>query len=945
METPERGRSSRSLRSTVGVRLGGYAARLGEAVSALSRIERTSEGSDAVGMASSALRRPVAGERRLATVLAATGTGYWEMDLASMSVTWTPEMERIWGLEEGVGTRPYSVVVEHVHPDDRAGVDAAIDPNSREAFAFEYRIVRPCGEVRWMSSRGYPVVDADGSVSGWCGIAWDSTGERIREAEVFHQEARYEQLLAAMREGVVAVDRHDVITWVNDAASMELGYSREELIGANAHELFHHSYPDGSPYPIEECAIARSDRSEPRRNSEVFWRKDGTAFNVEWSSAVVESSEEFDRLVVFRDVTDRVHAEAALLRSETLRRTILDATDDLVATTTLEGSVVYASPSFDRVLGWSPDELVGTSMFDLIHPDDHAASRAAVEATIGGDPVSVTKRLRKRDGEWLSVEGKFAVADGGPDQPPIIVGTNRDMTSRLATEQALRESETRFRAVFESSMEGMCLCDEDVRFVDLNEAACAIFGRAREEVVGRRVEQVSTAEGVSAPGWQEFLEVGTREGEWMIRRPDGSERIVEYEATADVLPGLHLAMLNDITERKLLEEELRQAQKLEAVGRLAGGVAHDFNNMLTAIFGLNDQARGHLGRGEIDAATADLDQLETAAAGARDLTQQLLAFARRQALAPKVVRVDETLDGIVPLLRRIIGDDVELDVTCDDTESWIKIDPGALQQVLVNLAVNARDAMPEGGTITITSELRDGREHSAGLYSADSGRHLELTVTDTGCGIHPDVLPHIFDPFYTTKDVGEGTGLGLSTVHGIINQSGGGIDVRSAPGEGPGSRSPSRSPSLTPTTRRSSPDPNQRASLMRPCCSSRTSRSSATSSPPSSPTRASPCSPPQHPPKHSNSPTNILSTSSSPTWSCPECAGTTSPSGSWRHAPTSAPSTPPATPATSSAASKAAATSPSSKSPTPPQNSFRPWPPSSTNTADARSNASPAPRG
>jgi two-component system, cell cycle sensor histidine kinase and response regulator CckA len=237
--------------------------------------------------------------------------------------------------------------------------------------------------------------------------------------------------------------------------------------------------------------------------------------------------------------------------------------------------------------------------------------------------------------------------------------------------------------------------------------------------------------------------------------------------------------LVDITERRDLEAQLHQSQKMDAIGRLAGGVAHDFNNMLAVINGYTDLI---LARPELDPSTGQyLGEVRKAGERAADLTRQLLAFSRKQMIAPRLVDLNELLTGTHKLLRRLIGEDVELVTLLDPGLSRVKVDPGQMQQVLVNLAVNARDAMPRGGKLTVQTRNATLRRATRHL---PSGAYVEILVSDTGSGMSEETLAHVFEPFFTTKEVGEGTGLGLATVYGILKQSAGHIEVSSEPGVG-----------------------------------------------------------------------------------------------------------------------------------------------------------------
>jgi PAS domain S-box-containing protein len=330
--------------------------------------------------------------------------------------------------------------------------------------------------------------------------------------------------------------------------------------------------------------------------------------------------------------------------------------------------------------------------------------------------------------------------------------------------------QTDLQAILDATMDVVVVFDSDRRFVTVNEAACKFYGRPREELLSGRLDDFIGTERAQAD-WDGFLEPeriaqGMLENTWDGEQ-DGRRLVLEVRARPEFLPDRHLFVLRDITEQRVLEEQLRQAQKMEAVGQLAGGVAHDFNNLLTVITGYGEIARRHIGAGP---GAGELGEIQRAAERASELTRQLLAFARRQVLAPVLLDLNEVAGDLVPMLGRLIGEDIEIAMVAGADLPPVLADRAQLEQVIINLAINARDAMPDGGTLAIGTGM--------------TGSEVRLTVSDTGTGIGPVVLERIFEPFFTTKEVGVGTGLGLATVHGIVNQSGGRVEVTSDPGLG-----------------------------------------------------------------------------------------------------------------------------------------------------------------
>ena len=340
---------------------------------------------------------------------------------------------------------------------------------------------------------------------------------------------------------------------------------------------------------------------------------------------------------------------------------------------------------------------------------------------------------------------------------------------REFSETVLREHEQKLRAVFETALDAIFITDDERRYVDVNPAGCEYLGVAKRDLIGRKIEEFLPPNKAATiePDWTEFVAGGPILAEWESQRSDGSVRVAEASARPHFLPGLHIAFFRDVTERKRLEAELLSAQKLDSLGRLAGGVAHDFNNLLTGITGyatlLLERANGD------SELRRDLGQIVRAADRAAELTKQLLAFGRRQVLKPRPLDLNTVVADVKPLLQRLVAEDVTLEIRNGAELGTVRADPGQIEQVIVNLAVNAGDAMPDGGRLTI--ETRNRGES-----------HVELVVTDTGSGMDDDTVAQIFEPFFTTRE--QGVGLGLASVYGIVHQSSGDVAVESSPGTG-----------------------------------------------------------------------------------------------------------------------------------------------------------------
>ncbi|HYL56325.1 MAG TPA: response regulator [Gemmatimonadales bacterium] len=429
---------------------------------------------------------------------------------------------------------------------------------------------------------------------------------------------------------------------------------------------------------------------------------------------------------------------------------------------------------------------VDVVLLDLGLPDSQGldtfvrARRGAPE-----EPIVVISGL---DDERLALE---AVRSGAQDylvkgriEGQLLARVLRYAIERKRAEEALRAREAHYRMILENIGDAVFIADRLGRYVDVNPRACELTGYTRDELLRLRAVDTYPTEAREEVQLQldEIAAGRVSSYERPLLRKDGT--IITVEISARVLPaGTLLATARDVTERKRLEEQLRQAQKMEAIGRLAGGVAHDFNNVLTAIFGYADLMADEFPKES--PAHQDLAEIRKAAERASALTRQLLAFSRQQVLAPVVLSVNDLVEDVDKMLRRVVGEDVDLRLALAGDAGNVRADPGQLQQVLMNLVVNARDAMPTGGRLTIETGNAELSEHYSESHRAVvPGSYVMLAVSDTGVGMDATTTARIFEPFFTTKEKGRGTGLGLSTVYGIVKQSGGYIWVYSEPGRG-----------------------------------------------------------------------------------------------------------------------------------------------------------------
>jgi two-component system, cell cycle sensor histidine kinase and response regulator CckA len=495
-------------------------------------------------------------------------------------------------------------------------------------------------------------------------------------------------------------------------------------------------------------------------------------------------------VVVAQDVTAPKRAAQALQSSLEEFRTLAEVVPQLVWATRPDGWNVYFNQRWTEYTGLTREESSGHGWIRPFHPDDQPRAAAAWERAVATEAAySLEVRLRGADGIY-----RWWLVRGGPmkDAGGTIVkwfGTCTDIDDLKHAGLKVAESEARFAKVFHSSMMAIGISEgSSGRLIDVNGLWAQLFGYTREEMIGRTVFELGLWVDPVAP--PHHLARMPRAGsaaprEAAFRRKSGEVRhaliSMEEMSLEGVAEPLILAVVSDITDRKELEAQLRQSQKMDAVGRLAGGVAHDFNNMLGVILGYTELLLPQASAPQ----RHKLEQILKAIQSASALTHQLLAFSRKEVVEAKVLDLNALLARLETMLRPLLGEDIEFTVAPGLDLGQVKADPGQLEQVVMNLCVNARDAMPNGGMLrieTANEELRMAQ--TTGYELIPAGRYVRMTIADAGSGIPMDVLFKIFEPFFTTKEQGKGTGLGLAMVYGIVKQAGGYVSVDSEVGRG-----------------------------------------------------------------------------------------------------------------------------------------------------------------
>ena len=778
---------------------------------------------------------------RVALDAAHMGTFHW--DLEANHLVWSRFHEELWGYGPGEFPGTYQGFADRLHPDDVPIVDEEMVSSERERrpYELEYRVVWPDGSIHWVYGRGEFVFDETGHAVRMRGVVLDITARKTAEAAMRENEERFKE---AQRHAGIGSWRYlpgGTLIWSDQMYEL-FPLPRDVLptFAAMVSVMHPDDLRDGVHHRFEEAV--RSGALEYRAEYRVVWP--GNRIRTLFSQGTIRrrpGGALAEVVGTVQDVTERTQAEQRIRKlnrvyamlsaiNETIVRerapeTILSAACRIAVDT---GGFRMASISLldaDKRLHlrahWGADDETLAIVRGLIEqqPPAGCAFTTHTLATglhaichdIAADPLSLPWRedalargyralaVLSLRGE-AGVLGAFSIYAG---EAHVFDAEEMRLLDELATDISFamavhardaerQQAEQRFREVVENIREVFWITDGERRqMLYVSPAYETIWGRTRESLYA---SPRSWLESVPADERERIADLantklfsGDFNESYRIVRPDGSTRWIRSRAfpvrNAEGRIERIVGFATDITEQHQLEDQFRQAQKMESMGRLAGGIAHDFNNLLTVINGTADLAT--LSLGETDPLRADLEQIRLAGDRAASLTRQLLALSRQQMLKPAVINLSGVVLGLQAMFERLLGEDVELAVHASPDLGSVKADPGQMEQVLLNLAVNARDAMPDGGTLTIDTRNVVVDDGSLAEHPANApGPHVLVTVADTGTGMDEATRQRIFEPFFTTKPLGKGTGLGLSTVYGIVQQSGGTIWVSSEPGRG-----------------------------------------------------------------------------------------------------------------------------------------------------------------
>lgn len=653
---------------------------------------------------------------------------------------------------------------------------------------YEFKIATKGGEERWIDFtvsripyKGMPAI---------IGTAFDVTDRKHTEEALWETTRTLQSFIQASPLALVVLDPEGKVKLWNPAA--------ERIFGWSAQEVLNKAYPLVPKERQEEFRFLEEKvlQGQVITGMEALrMKKDSSLINANISTAPVYSAggTVTGTMLILEDISARKHAEAALRDSEERYRIVAETAQDAIITIDESDTMILVNNAAERIFGYTREEMLGKPvtmlMPERLRERHVAAVRKHVETGERSIPwVAVGLPGLHKSGREIFLEisyGEF-IKEGRY----YFIGIIRDVTLRKETEESLRESERKYRELFEESKDVVYISTPEGKFLDINPAGVELFGySSKEEVLsadlGRDIY-------VNPQEREAFKQIINRDGfvkdfEVLMQRKDGERLNILITGTAvhnekgEVI--VYRGFMRDVTNQRKLEQQLLQSQKMEATGKLAGGIAHDFNNILTAIISYGSLLQMALPRD--NPARSHVEQILTLADRAANLTQSLLAFSRKQIMNPKPVDMNEIIRRVQKLLSRLIGEDITLETLLTEENVKVMADSGQIEQVLMNLATNARDAMPEGGALILRTDVITMDKEFIRRYGYGTpGTYVRISVSDTGSGMDEATMKRIFDPFFTTKEVGKGTGLGLSIVYGIIKQHNGYINVYSEPGKG-----------------------------------------------------------------------------------------------------------------------------------------------------------------
>lgn len=754
-------------------------------------------------------------ELELARVQEIGGLGGMRVDLAGAFTGYrSPEYLRLHGLPPDAGVETHEDWARRIHPDDRSRAVEhflRVVAGDDTQYKSEYRIIRPSdGAVRWIRAVGEIERDENAAPIALVGAHMDITDRKLAEQEALESEEKLRAIADALPVLISYVDKDQIFRFANKAYETWFERPLSAVLGRPVHEVM-----SPAMYEARRPYLERALAGESVSYEVDFVRSTGAlATQVVHVPHRDASGRTLGVYVVVSDISERKIAEQKIAESEARFRAIANSAPVLIWVTGAEAKREFVNQAYLDFLGLTYAEALDFDWRRALHPDDLPrilAEEPAIEPSVR--IVTVEARYRRSDGEWRWLRSESQPRWGATGEHVGFIGVAHDVTEAKKAQQQLTQLNERLErrvdertaqlaatealvgTFFEHSSEcHAILVEEDggFRYQEVNPATLRLYGMGRDEVVGRRTADVLGPE-MGAAVDRHLAQCLREGGSRHYERRQGAGVV---EAVATAVPSREgearrvIVSARDVTERRRLEDHLRQSQKMEALGQLTGGVAHDFNNMLTLVLGGLDTIDRQLGGLPDAPATARIARAKDMALQgvqrAQALTDRLLAFSRQQALAPQAVNANTLVGGICDLLQQTLGEQIALQTNLAEALWNAFVDPNQLENALINLAVNARDAMPRGGKLVIETANRflDAATIGSLPERIEPGEYVMVAVSDTGGGMDEDTRKRAFDPFFTTKEIGKGTGLGLSQVYGFARQSSGQVQIESALGKG-----------------------------------------------------------------------------------------------------------------------------------------------------------------
>jgi PAS domain S-box-containing protein len=700
----------------------------------------------------------------------------------------SPAYETIWGRSRaGIYASAVSWL-DSIHSDDKEAVHrAAVTKQAAGTYDEEYRIVRPDGSIRWIHDRAFPVRNGAGDIYRVVGVARDITERKEAEVVLRESDRRFREMLENVELIAMTLDQKGMVTFCNDYLLRVTGWTREEVIGADWFSKF---IPD-QHRALRKHFVENIEAGEiPSHHENPMGTSSGQLREIAWNNTMLRDTA--GKIVgtasLGEDVTDRKRAETRVRESEERMRSVMESALDCVITMDDQGKVVEFNPAAERTFSYTRNEAIGRLLSDLIIPpalrERHQRGLKHYLATNEGPVLGKRVELMgmRKDNSEFPLE--LAITRMGSQEPPMFTGFIRDITERKLSEDRLREQ----AKLLDLAQDAIMVRDMEDHVEFWNHGAENLYGWMAGEVRGEKAsgflyrdEPAATAAALTA-----LIENGTWTGECQHNCRNGGSVTVRSRWTLVrdefAAPKSILSINTDITEQKKIEKQFLRAQRLESIGTLASGVAHDLNNILVPILMAAPLLRDNMPEIEREKLLAIV---QSSAERGANIVQQVLTFARgadgNRVLLQPIYLVQE----IAKIAEETFPKSMAIRTNYPEDLWTIVADPTQLHQILLNLCINARDAMPTGGTLTLALENFDVDDHYASMTpGAKAGPHVLLKVSDTGIGIPRETIDKIFDPFFTTKQLGQGTGLGLSTVIGIVKSHGGFMQVYSEVGRG-----------------------------------------------------------------------------------------------------------------------------------------------------------------